>query len=303
MHILDCSSFRVLTCDNSIATVHFCFEKHVNEDSTSQNRRARQRTPPCYRCVHRPANCGQRDPLTTNDTASTISYSAGWTYTAVSGYYSSDAQYANAAGATATFSFTGTTIDTYSATTILQQTIFSASGLAAGAHQVIVTLRSDTSGTGYFTDVDAFATDQATFSGTRYIDNASGSGCSDNNAGTSTSAPRYHFAPVQDSALAAGSNLLLARGDTWTSPLRLSGTGTSSSWITPGAYGSGTAGPIIKGTNQTTDRTVILTNPTTGMCKISSSPRRARVSWSSTPRSVTTGSMCTASTRMTGPAS
>jgi hypothetical protein len=229
--------------------------------------------------------------LTTNDTASTISYSAGWTYTAVSGYYSSDAHYANAAGATATFSFTGTTIaiiggkntghgradvkicngsgasctanttiDTYSATTILQQTIFSASGLAAGAHQVIVTLRSDTSGTGYFTDVDAFATDQATFSGTRYIDNASGSGCSDNNAGTSTSAPRYDFAPVQDSALAAGSNLLLARGDTWTSPLRLSGTGTSSSWITPGAYGSGTAGPIIKGTNQTTDRTVILTN-------------------------------------------
>ncbi|MFI0943969.1 hypothetical protein [Streptomyces sp. NPDC021020] len=54
--------------------------------------------------------------------------------------------------------------------------------------------------------------------------------------------------------------MLLARGDTWTQSLHLSGSGTSAAWITLGAYGSGNR-PVISGSGNATDRTVVLTDP------------------------------------------
>ena len=144
-----------------------------------------------------------------------------------------------------------------------QQTIFSAAGLGAGAHTLVLTQRADSSGTGHYTDIDSYVTDDGAVAvtGTHYIDNSAGSGCSDAGAGTSTAAPWCDFVPVQRHALAAGASLLLARGDSWSGPLILTGSGTSSSWITLGAYGSATARPIIHGSGAAADRTIVLQNP------------------------------------------
>lgn len=65
---------------------------------------------------------------------------------------------------------------------------------------------------------------------------------------------------MQNRSLAPGAQLLLARGDTWTNSVTLHGSGTSTSWITLGAYGSGNA-PVIRGNDLATDRTVVLQNP------------------------------------------
>jgi hypothetical protein len=95
---------------------------------------------------------------------------------------------------------------------------------------------------------------------TYYVNNQSGSGCSNTGPGTSTATPWCDFTNVNSHTFVAGDVIALARGATWTTPIHLTGTGTSTNWITLGAYGSG-ALPIIRGTNQATDRTVILTNP------------------------------------------
>jgi hypothetical protein len=123
-----------------------------------------------------------------NDADEAVSYSPGWTYTPKAGYYDSDAHFSATAGATATLTFVGTgitwiggeasdhgradvsvcnssgadcaaatTIDTYSAVTLAQQDIYSATGLPYGTHTLRITVRADSSGTGHYTDIDGFA--------------------------------------------------------------------------------------------------------------------------------------------------
>jgi hypothetical protein len=94
---------------------------------------------------------------------------------------------------------------------------------------------------------------------TYYISNA---GCSDANAGTSSSAPWCTFNNVNGNTFSPGDQILLAAGSTWNQELDLLGTGTSSSWITLSSYGSG-VNPIINRNDTTsgTLRCVRLTNP------------------------------------------
>jgi hypothetical protein len=112
----------------------------------------------------------------------------GWAHaTGKSGYFDSDAHYIGATGATATYAFTGTTVtwiggknadhgkadavvcdakgnncgpvttvDTYAPSASLQQPLYTASNLTDTAHTLKITVRSDTSGTGHYTDVDGF---------------------------------------------------------------------------------------------------------------------------------------------------
>jgi hypothetical protein len=112
----------------------------------------------------------------------------GWTYsTGQAGYLDSDAHYIGKAGETATFTFTGTTVtwvgarnsdhgkadvavcdasgnncgsvtivDTYASSRTPQQGLYTASNLSDTAHTLKITVRSDTSGTGHYTDVDGF---------------------------------------------------------------------------------------------------------------------------------------------------
>jgi hypothetical protein len=123
-----------------------------------------------------------------DDADPTVSYSAGWTDTFKAGYYDADAHFTATAGATATFTFTGTgatwiggeatdhgradvsvcnaagtncgaptMVDTYCAVTLAQQNLYSVSGLPYGTHTLKITARADSSGTGHYTDIDAFA--------------------------------------------------------------------------------------------------------------------------------------------------
>jgi major membrane immunogen (membrane-anchored lipoprotein) len=68
-------------------------------------------------------------------------------------------------------------------------------------------------------------------------------------SGTETS-PWCDFSVVNSTTLHAGDQLLLKSGDTFTSGLTVIGSGTSTSYLTVGAYGSG-ASPIISGGNNT----------------------------------------------------
>jgi 3-phytase len=78
-----------------------------------------------------------------------------------------------------------------------------------------------------------------------YLDSASGN---DSNSGTSPSSAWQTLAHASGATLSPGDSLLLARGGTWTGPLELTESGTSSSRITIGAYGSGPA-PVIRGSS------------------------------------------------------
>lgn len=98
----------------------------------------------------------------------------------------------------------------------------------------------------------------ANLTGTHYIDNAASS-CSDSGSGT-MSTPWCTFTPANGSIFGPGSQLLLKRGDTFKQALTPAGAGSSSSWITIGAYGTGSR-PIITGNGNASDRTVVLTNP------------------------------------------
>ncbi|WP_394620245.1 right-handed parallel beta-helix repeat-containing protein [Lentzea sp. JNUCC 0626] len=231
---------------------------------------------------------------TFNNSSAAVTYSSGWLQSSGSpGYAFGDAHYTNVAGATASFRFSGTSvvltggrnadhgradvkicdangascggttmIDTYSATVQTRQVLFSAAGLASGTHTLVVTVRSDTSGSGRYTDIDFFTVDdgQSSVAGTRYVDNAPGSNCTNAGPGTSQAQPWCDFGPVQNRALAPGAQLLLARGRVWSGPLVLTGSGTSGNWITLGSYGTGN-NPVIQGANQASDRTVVVQNP------------------------------------------
>ncbi|NYK09282.1 hypothetical protein HNR14_001163 [Leifsonia naganoensis] len=78
-----------------------------------------------------------------------------------------------------------------------------------------------------------------------YIDNRSGSNCSDTGAGTSTTAPWCSFAPAASLTLGAGDSLLLARGASWSERLVVALHGSAAAPATLGAYGTGAAPRIL----------------------------------------------------------
>ncbi len=104
----------------------------------------------------------------------------------------------------------------------------------------------------------------AAYAATYYINNQTGSGCSDTGAGTSSSAPWCTFTPVNNisngTGIPAGTHILLARGATWNQELKLVGNGTSGSWNVLDAYGTG-ANPQILRNNNEADRGIRLINP------------------------------------------
>lgn len=93
-----------------------------------------------------------------------------------------------------------------------------------------------------------------------YVNNASGSGCSNAGSGTSSSSPWCDFTNVNARSFNAGDSILLASGDTWNQELDLGSSGTAGSPITITSYGTG-ARPIISRNGATTDRAVYLANP------------------------------------------
>lgn len=92
-----------------------------------------------------------------------------------------------------------------------------------------------------------------------YINNSPGSNCSDSGAGT-LSQPWCSFTPANaHGSYLPGDSILLARGSTWNQALDLTGSGTSSSWITLSAYGTG-ANPKILRNQGDNELAVKLTN-------------------------------------------
>ncbi|GAA0432887.1 hypothetical protein [Leifsonia naganoensis] len=108
------------------------------------------------------------------------------------------------------------------------------------------------------TGVLAVAAPAAAAGTTHYVNNASGSGCSDAGTGTSTSSPWCTFTPANALTLGAGDSLLLARGASWSQQLSPTLAGTSAGVATIGAYGTGAA-PRILATSTGTG--LALTNP------------------------------------------
>lgn len=78
-----------------------------------------------------------------------------------------------------------------------------------------------------------------------YVNNATGSGCSDSSAGTITT-PWCTFTPANAHTFGAGDQLLLARGDTWNQQLTLNGSGTAASHAVLSSYGSGANPKILR---------------------------------------------------------
>jgi|GEM_PF-801393 len=96
---------------------------------------------------------------------------------------------------------------------------------------------------------------------TYYVDNRSGSNCSDSGSGTSTAQPFCSFTPINNiGTFGPGDQILLARGASWNAEMVVQGTGNSGNWITIGAYGSG-AKPIISRNGNESDRAIRLTDP------------------------------------------
>ncbi len=96
---------------------------------------------------------------------------------------------------------------------------------------------------------------------TYYVNNKSGSNCSNSSLGTSQGQPWCDFVPVNAKTFQAGDQILLARGATWFQKLELKGSGTASERIQVDAYGTG-VNPIIRGNKLATDRTIVMpSNP------------------------------------------
>lgn len=95
---------------------------------------------------------------------------------------------------------------------------------------------------------------------TRYISNLPGSNCSNAGAGTSSSQPWCDFTPANTlGTLQPGDRLLLARGATWNQQLTLTGSGTVSSPIELGAYGTGSR-PHVTRNALDADRAIRINN-------------------------------------------
>lgn len=96
---------------------------------------------------------------------------------------------------------------------------------------------------------------------TYYVNNQTGSNCSNTGAGTSTAAPWCDFTPINShGAFGPGDQILLARGATWNQEMDLTGAGTSTNYITLDAYGTG-AMPKINRSRGVNDRTIYMTDP------------------------------------------
>lgn len=101
----------------------------------------------------------------------------------------------------------------------------------------------------------------ATAAGTTYyIHNGTGSGCSNANSGTSTSAPWCDFTNVNSLTFGPGDKILLARGTTYNQQMTINGSGSSSAWAEIGAYGEGARPKIIRN-GVAADRGIRMNNP------------------------------------------
>jgi IPT/TIG domain/Putative Ig domain/Right handed beta helix region len=83
---------------------------------------------------------------------------------------------------------------------------------------------------------------------TYYIDSVGGN---DNNNGTSQSTPWQTIAKVNSSKFSPGNQILFKSGDTWREQLSITSSGTASSPLVFGSYGSGAA-PVISGADLAT---------------------------------------------------
>lgn len=102
-----------------------------------------------------------------------------------------------------------------------------------------------------------FASPAAAANTAFYVNNQSGSNCSDAGSATITQ-PWCTFGPINShGAFGAGDSILLARGATWNQQMNLSGSGTSASPISVTAYGSG-ANPKIQRNDSVDDRGIRL---------------------------------------------
>jgi hypothetical protein len=80
---------------------------------------------------------------------------------------------------------------------------------------------------------------------TYYVNNASGSGCSDSGAGTITT-PWCTFTPANALTFGPGDQLLLASGDTWDQQLTLNGAGSATDPAVLSSYGTGARPKILR---------------------------------------------------------
>ena len=81
---------------------------------------------------------------------------------------------------------------------------------------------------------------------TYYVNNASGSGCSDSGPGTSTAEPWCDFTPANALTFGPGDQLLLASGDTWDQELTLNGSGSAGDPAVLSSYGTGARPKILR---------------------------------------------------------
>jgi hypothetical protein len=98
---------------------------------------------------------------------------------------------------------------------------------------------------------------------TYYVDNSAGSGCSNSNAGTSTSAPWCDFTNVNSQALLSGDSLLLKAGDVFNEGITPTGSGSDAAHpISIGCYGTTCASdyPTVKPASSSSDA-ILLTDP------------------------------------------
>src|SRR5260370_40205035 len=93
-----------------------------------------------------------------------------------------------------------------------------------------------------------------------YVNNQSGSNCSDTGAGTSQSAPWCDFTPVNSTTFGPGYQILLARGATWDQEMDIKGSGSASASATIEAYGTGANPKIIRNGNAS-DLGIRMTHP------------------------------------------
>ena len=78
----------------------------------------------------------------------------------------------------------------------------------------------------------------------------SNSGGNDANAGTSMQTPWKTITKVNNRPFSPGDSILFKRGDLWTESLQMTSSGTSTKYITYGAYGDGDR-PVLDGDNNT----------------------------------------------------
>lgn len=95
---------------------------------------------------------------------------------------------------------------------------------------------------------------------TFYVNNLSGSNCSDAGAGTSQSAPWCDFTPVNSRTFGPGDHILLARGASWNQQMTLNGSGSAGNPAVLDAYGSGSNPSIIRN-GSAADRGIRMNNP------------------------------------------